>query len=102
MNMTRRPWISKKLAERRRRAMRLHLAGFTREEIADKLGVHTSVVCRDLKWSRDSSCPGESSDVRETCFIQLERMKFKGGTVAVRPERPPLERTMIPEEAAAS
>ena len=37
----------KALAERRRRTMRLHLAEFSQEEIADKLGMHPSVVCRD-------------------------------------------------------
>ena len=78
----------KALAERRRRAMQLHLAEFTQEEIADKLGVHSSVVCRDLQWIRDSICPGESPDVQEVCFVQIERTMFKGGTVAVRSETP--------------
>ena len=47
--MTRRPWISKKLAERRRKEYQLHLAGYTQEEIADKVGVHrfvVSAICR--------------------------------------------------------
>ncbi len=50
--------------------------------------MHPSVVCRDRQWIRDSSCPGESPDVQEACFIQIERMKFKGGTAAVRPQTP--------------
>ncbi|MGO8751816.1 MAG: hypothetical protein ACLQNE_38225 [Thermoguttaceae bacterium] len=66
----------------------LYLAEFTQEEIAEKVGVHRSVVCRDLQWIRDSSCPGESPDVQEACFIQIERMIFKGGTGAVRPQTP--------------
>ena len=68
--MTKRRCTGKALAERRRRAMQLHLAEFSQEEIAEKLGVHPSVVCRDLQWIRDSSCPGESPDVQEACFIQ--------------------------------
>jgi hypothetical protein len=66
----------------------LCLAEFTQEEIADKLGMHRWVVCRDLEWIRDSSCPGESPDVQEACFIQMETTMFNGGTVAVRPETP--------------
>ncbi len=72
--MTRKRCTGKALAERRRRAMQFHIAGFTREEIAEKVGMHRSAVCRDLQWIRDSSCPGESPDVQEACFIQIERM----------------------------
>ena len=63
--MTRKRCISKALAERRRRTLQLHLAEFTQEEIADKLGVHRSVVCRDLQAFRDSICPGDPPDVQE-------------------------------------
>ena len=54
--------------------MQLHLAGFTQEEIADKVGVHRSVVSRDLQWVRDSICPGESPDVQEACFVQMAKL----------------------------
>ena len=74
--MTRKRCTGKALAERRRRAMQFHIAGFTREEIAEKVGMHRSAVCRDLQWIRDSSCPGESPDVQEACFIR-ERMLFR-------------------------
>jgi hypothetical protein len=67
--MAKKRCTGKALAERRRRTMRLHLAEFSQEEIADKLGVHPSVVCRDLQWIRESICPGESPDLREACFI---------------------------------
>jgi hypothetical protein len=100
--MTRKQCTGKALAERRRRAMQLHLAGFTQEEIAEKLGVHSSVVCRDLKWIRDSICPGESPDVQEAYFIQIERMIFNPGPGQFDPRHPPLEKTMSPEDAAAS
>jgi hypothetical protein len=65
---------SKVLAERRRRAFQLYLAGFTQEEIVEKVGVHRSVVSRDLRLIRDSSCPGESPDVQEACFIQMAKL----------------------------
>ena len=64
----------KALAERRRRAMQLHLAEFTQEEIAEKLGVHPSVVCRDLQWIRDSICPRESPDVQEAFYVQMAKL----------------------------
>ena len=72
--MTRKRWTGKALAERRRRAMRLHLAEFTQEEIADNLGVRPSVVCRDLQWNRDSICPRESPVVQEAYFIQMAKL----------------------------
>jgi hypothetical protein len=100
--MTRKRCTGKALAERRRRAMQLHLAEFTREEIADKLGVHLSVVCRDLQWIRDSICPGESPDVQEAWFIQMERMKFNPEPGQFDPRHPPLAGTSSTEEAAAS
>ena len=104
--MTRKRCTGKALAERRRRTFQLYLAGFTQEEIADKLGVHPSVVCRDLQWIRDSSCLGESPDVQEACFIQmakldqLEHESRGGGRILERKEdlrpagrliRPPTE-----------
>ncbi|MGO8752989.1 MAG: hypothetical protein ACLQNE_44170 [Thermoguttaceae bacterium] len=94
--MTRKRCAGKALAERRRRAMQLHLAEFTQEEIADKLGMHPSVVCRDLQWIRDSICPGGSPDVQEAWFIQIETMIFKGGTGAVRPQTPTVGRDVQP------
>jgi DNA-directed RNA polymerase specialized sigma24 family protein len=47
--------IGKALAERRRRATQLHLAGFTLEEVAEKIGVKRSLVSRDLQYSRSRS-----------------------------------------------
>jgi hypothetical protein len=82
--------------------MRLHLAEFTKEEIAEKVGAHRSVVSRDLEWIRDSSCPGESPDVQEAYFIQMANMIFNPGPRQFGPRHAPLERTMNPEEAAAS
>ena len=68
--MTRKRCTGKALAERRRRAMQLHLAEFTQEEIADKVGVHRSVVCRDLQSVRDARRSGDSPDLEEACFTQ--------------------------------
>ncbi len=50
----------KALAERRRRTMQFHLAGFAQEEIAEKLGMHRSVVSRDLQLARDVCRRGDS------------------------------------------
>ena len=69
-------WNSKALAERRRRAFQFYVAGFSQEEIAEKVGVDRSVVSRDLRAVRESACPRESPDVQEACFIQMERMTF--------------------------
>jgi hypothetical protein len=82
--------------------MQLHFTEFTQEKIADKLGMHPSVVCRDLKWIRDSSCAGESPDVQEACFIQIERMKFDPEPGQFDPRHPTLAGTSSPEGAAAS
>jgi hypothetical protein len=68
--MTRKRWRAKALAERRRRAMQLHLAGFTQEEIADKLGADRSVVCRDLQSARDVCRSGDSADLEVARFTQ--------------------------------
>jgi len=100
--MTRRPWISKKLAERRRKEYQLHLAGYTQEEIADKVGVHRSVVSRDLQAFRDSICPGEPPDVQEAYYVQMVRMIFNPGPGQFDPRHPPLEKSLSPDEAAAS
>ena len=72
--MAKKRCTGKALAERRRRTMQLHLAEFTQEEIAEKVGVHRSVVCRDLQWIRDSICPGESPDVQEAFYIQMAKL----------------------------
>ncbi len=74
----------------------MHLAEFTQAEIADKLGVHPSVVCRDLQWIRDSICPGESPDVQEAYFIQMAKNDLQPGTRAVRPETPAAGRNLQP------
>jgi transcriptional regulator with XRE-family HTH domain len=100
--MPKRRWNSKALAERRRRVFNFYVAGFTQEEIAEKVGVHRSVVSRDLQSVRESACPGESPDVQEACFIQIERMIFNPGPGQFDPRHPPLEKTLSPEEAAAS
>ncbi len=94
--MPKKPWTGKALAERRWRAFQLYLAGFTQEEIADKVGMHRSVVSRGLQSVRESACPGESPDVQEACFIQMERMKFKGASVAVRPDTHAVGRNIQP------
>ena len=69
--MTQKRWTGKALAQRRRRAMQLHLAGFTREEIADKLGVERTVVCRDLQSARDVCRSGDSPDLGVARFTQM-------------------------------
>ena len=51
--MTRKRCTGKALAERRWRALQLYLAGFTQEEIAEKVGMDRSVVSRDLQSVRD-------------------------------------------------
>ncbi len=98
--MPKRQWNSKALAERRRRVFNFYVAGFTQEEIAEKVGMHRSVVSRDLQWVRESACPGESPDVQEACFIQMERMKFNPQRLQFDPTDPPLAGTFSPEEAA--
>ena len=65
--MTRNRRTGKALAERRR-AIQLHLAGFTREEIADKLGADRSVVFRDLQSARDARRSGDCPDREEARF----------------------------------
>jgi DNA-binding transcriptional regulator LsrR (DeoR family) len=58
--MTRKRCTGKALAERRRRAVQLQLAGFTQEEIADKLDMVRTVVCRDLQSAGDARRSGDS------------------------------------------
>jgi IS30 family transposase len=100
--MPKRRWNSKALAERRRRVFNFYVAGFTQEEIAEKVGMHRSVVSRDLQWVRDSVCPGESPDVQEAWLIQMERMKFNPQGLQFDPTHPPLAGTFSPEEVAES
>ena len=68
--MARKRRTGKALGDRRRRAMQLHLAGFSGEEFADKLGVHPSVVCRDLQSARDVCRSGNSPDLDAVRFTQ--------------------------------
>jgi hypothetical protein len=72
--MPKRRWNSKALAERRRRAFQFYLAGFTQEEIAEKVGGDGSVVSRDPQSVRESVSPGEPPDVQEACFTQVEKL----------------------------
>ena len=51
--------------------MQLHLAGFTQEEIAEKVGMHRSVVCRDLQSARDVCRSGDSPDLEVVRFTQM-------------------------------
>ena len=51
--------------------MQLHLAGFTQEEIADKLDMVRTVVCRDLQSARDARRNGDSPDIEEARFTQM-------------------------------
>ncbi len=68
--MTRKRLAGKALAERRRRTFQLYLAEFTQEEIAEKVGVHPSVVCRDLQSARDVCRSGDSPDLEVARFTQ--------------------------------
>ncbi len=55
-----------------------------------------------LQSVRDSVCPGESPDVQEARFIQMAKMKFNPEGSQFDPRHPPLEKTLSPEESAAS
>jgi hypothetical protein len=46
--------------------------------------------------------PGESPDVEEAYFIQMANMMFNAGPGQFDPRHPPSEKTISPEEAAAS
>ena len=72
--MAKKRCTGKALAQRRRRTFQLYLAEFSQEEIAEKVGVHPSVVCRDLQAFRDSICPGEPPDVQEAYFIEMAKL----------------------------
>ncbi|MGO8735228.1 MAG: hypothetical protein ACLQVM_20820, partial [Terriglobia bacterium] len=48
----------------------LYLAEFTREEIAEKVGMHRSVVSRDLQSARDVCRSGDSPDLEVARFTQ--------------------------------
>jgi hypothetical protein len=48
----------------------LYLAEFTQEEIAEKVGMHRSVVSRDLQSARDVCRSGDSPDLEVARFIQ--------------------------------
>ena len=80
----------------------MHLAGYTQEEIADKVGVHRSVVSRDLQAFRDSICPGEPPDVQEAYYVQMARMIFNPGPGQFDPRHPPLAGAFSAEEVAES
>ncbi len=93
---------SQGLAQRRRRALQLHLAEFTQEGIADKLGVARPVVCRDLQSARDAWRSGDSPDLEEARFTQMAKMKFSPQGLEFDSRHPSMEGTFRPEEAAAS
>ena len=50
--------------------MQLHLAEFTQEEIADKLGMARTVACRDLQSFRDAWRNGDSPDPEEAPLLR--------------------------------
>ncbi len=50
--------------------MQLHLAEFTQEEVAEKVGMHRSLVSRDLQSARDVCRGGDSPDLEEARFTQ--------------------------------
>jgi hypothetical protein len=49
----------------------LYLAEFTHEEIAEKVGMHRSVVSRDLQSARDVCRSGDSPDLEVARFTQM-------------------------------
>jgi hypothetical protein len=49
----------------------LYLAEFTQEEIAEKVGMHRSVVSRDLQSARDVCRSGDSPDLEVARFTQM-------------------------------
>ena len=76
--MTRKRCTGKALAERRRRAMHLRVAGFNQEEIADKLGVERPVVRRDLQSLRETWRSGDSPDLEEARFTKMAKNEVQG------------------------
>ena len=81
--MTRKRLAGKALGERRRRATQFHLAGFTREEIAEKVGMRRSVVCRDLQSARDVCRSGDSPDLEVVRFYSDGYPETRTGTLHV-------------------
>ncbi len=116
--MTRKRCTGRALAERRRRAMQLQLAGFTREEIAQQQTTnhtnHTSRagVTQDMIATVGGpSCllPGDTlyspnpwSVNEDGMWVDSAGMKFNPHGSRFDPRQPPLEKTRSPEEAAAS
>jgi hypothetical protein len=100
--MAKKRCTGKALAERRRRTFQLYLAEFSQEEIADKVGVHAYVVCRNLQTFRDSICPGEPPDVQEAYYIQMANMIFNPEPGQFDPRHPPLAGAFSAEEVAES
>ena len=49
----------------------LYLAEFTQEEIAEKVGMHRSVVSRDPQSARDVCRSGDSPDLEVARFTQM-------------------------------
>ena len=112
--MTKGRWNSKALAERRRRALNLYIAGCTQEEIAEKVGMHRSVE-QSLRMLNATiagpSCllPGDPfyspnpwSVNEEGMWVDSAGMMFNPGPGQFDPRHPPLEKTMSPDEAEAS
>ena len=109
--LTRKRWTGKALAERRWRTKQLHLAGFTQEEIAGKLGADCSVFYRDLQSARDVCRSGDSPDLEAARFTRTAiRKRGRHPTRCMRvmpgtlyPGASPHFRSAIaPENAAAS
>ena len=94
--MTKKRRSGKALAERRRRTMQLHLAEFTQEEIADKLGVHRlrrlprSAV--DPRFNLPRGIPRRSGGILRTDG----KNDLQPGTGAVRPLSPTAGRNVQP------
>ena len=116
--MTRRRCTGKALAERRRRAMQLHLAEFTQEETAEQQTTnhtnHTNRagVTQDMSATVGGlSCllPGDPlyspnpwSVNEDGMWVDSAGMKFNPEPSRFDPRHPPLEKTMSLEETAAS
>jgi hypothetical protein len=98
MTVPKRQWNSKAVAtaERRRRAFQFYLAGFTQEEIAEKVGVDRSVISRDLAVGPRGSLPRGVPRCSRGVLHPMERMKFKGTRIGVRPNAPAVGRKVQP------
>ena len=86
--MAKKRCTGKALAERRRRTFQLYLAEFTQEQIAEKVGVHRSVVCRDLQSFRETWRSGDSPDLEEARFTQMAKNEVQPARIGVRPDTP--------------